>query len=113
MLGNKNAAERDRSLHSHPHRTPTLPGNYTTDWQMLQKGDANLGPVLTKNITVSGIAGAPIITTQPQGLSVSPGASASFTVVATGSAPLSYQWRKNPINLSNGGNISPALPAQL
>ncbi len=92
---------------------PNTPGNYTTDWQMLREGVGWFGPALTKNITVSGIAGAPIITTQPQGLSVSPGASASFTVVATGSAPLSYQWRKNTINLSNGGNISGAASSTL
>lgn len=46
---------------------------------------------------------------------------AQFSVTATGSAPLSYQWRRNTIDLSDGGefsgaqsatlNINPALPA--
>jgi len=41
----------------------------------------------------------PGITTQPQGLTVPSGSTATFSVVAAGSAPLSYQWLKdgNPI----------------
>ncbi|MGD1020796.1 MAG: immunoglobulin domain-containing protein, partial [Verrucomicrobiia bacterium] len=38
---------------------------------------------------------APIITASPQGLTVTNGQSASFTVVAGGSAPLTYQWYFN------------------
>src|SRR5207247_7183014 len=37
----------------------------------------------------------PVITTAPADLNVSVGASATFTVSATGQAPLSYQWRLN------------------
>lgn len=44
----------------------------------------------------------PAIATQPQNQDVTPGANATFTVTATGSAPLNYQWR------FNGGNISGA-----
>ncbi|HYL71983.1 MAG TPA: hypothetical protein VEY89_11845 [Candidatus Dormibacteraeota bacterium] len=40
-------------------------------------------------------AGPPTITSQPQDTSVVAGAAAPFSVVATGSAPLTYQWRKN------------------
>lgn len=35
------------------------------------------------------------ITTQPQNVAVNPGQGATFSVVATGVASLSYQWRKN------------------
>ncbi len=39
---------------------------------------------------------APVITTQPQGVAeVCNGAQASFSVTATGTGPLSYQWQKN------------------
>ena len=38
--------------------------------------------------------GGPAITAQPQSVTVSAGQSASFTVVATGAAPLAYQWKK-------------------
>jgi hypothetical protein len=40
-------------------------------------------------------ATAPQITTQPAEQTVSVGQSATFSVVATGSAPLQYQWRSN------------------
>jgi alpha-tubulin suppressor-like RCC1 family protein len=34
------------------------------------------------------------------------GSSASFSVVATGSGPLLYQWQRNHVNLSDGGSVS-------
>ena len=40
-------------------------------------------------------ATAPSITTQPQKISVVAGKTATFSVVATGSATLAYQWKKN------------------
>jgi LEA14-like dessication related protein len=42
----------------------------------------------------------PAITTHPSAQTVSVGQTASFSVVATGSAPLSYQWQKNDVNIS-------------
>jgi len=38
---------------------------------------------------------APVITQQPVDLSVTSGQPASFTVAATGTAPLAYQWQRN------------------
>ncbi|HQL79106.1 MAG TPA: immunoglobulin domain-containing protein [Verrucomicrobiota bacterium] len=46
------------------------------------------------------------ITTQPLSQLVSPGSTVNFTVVAAGTAPVTYQWRKNGVNLSNGGIFS-------
>ncbi len=42
-----------------------------------------------------------------------PGGSASFTVVASAISPLSYQWQKNQVNLSNGGHYSGCTTATL
>ncbi len=47
---------------------------------------------------------APVITTQPQSITVAQGNPASFSVTATGTPPLSYQWRKNGTNI--GGAVS-------
>jgi hypothetical protein len=55
----------------------------------------------------------PAIITQPQSQSVLSYNSATFTVVATGTAPLNYQWRKNGTNLIDGGNISGSTTASL
>src|SRR5207244_11735497 len=46
-------------------------------------------------LTVNAAAVAPSITTQPAGQTVTVGQTATFMVVATGTAPLSYQWQKN------------------
>jgi Immunoglobulin domain len=48
---------------------------------------------------------APAIATQPANLTVNAGQPASFTVVATGSTPLSYQWQRGATNI--GGATSP------
>ena len=44
-------------------------------------------------LTVTEVAVAPAIVTQPADASVALGAAATFEVVATGSAPLTYQWQ--------------------
>lgn len=46
-------------------------------------------------LTVSAAALPPSITTQPQAQSVKAGDTATFTVAATGTAPLAYQWSKD------------------
>jgi hypothetical protein len=47
----------------------------------------------------------PVITTQPADRSVLLGGKATFAVTATGTAPLSYQWRQNGVNLA-GANAA-------
>jgi hypothetical protein len=46
---------------------------------------------LTVNIPVV----APAIATQPQSVTVTVGQTVQFSVIATGTAPLSYQWQRN------------------
>jgi hypothetical protein len=50
---------------------------------------------------------APVIVTQPESQTVTEGSSATFTVVATGSPPLAYQWRFNnqPIPGATGSTL--------
>lgn len=59
-------------------------------------------------ITVSGCSApsGPTITQQPAAQNACPGATASFTVSATGSGTLSYQWQKNSTNVTNGGHYA-------
>jgi len=66
-----------------------------------QDAGSNSGPA-TATITVTA---PPIITGQPISQTVVAGTNASFFVAASGSAPMSYQWRKNGANLS-GANAS-------
>jgi N-acetylneuraminic acid mutarotase len=52
---------------------------------------------------------APVITAQPASRTNLVGTTATFTVAATGSEPLSYQWVKNGTNfLADGGGVSGA-----
>ena len=51
-------------------------------------------------------ASAPAITAQPQSLTQDPGDAATFTVAATGTATLSYQWRKDASDISGATSAS-------
>jgi Immunoglobulin domain len=48
----------------------------------------------------------PAITTQPANQTVTTGQTATFTVVASGAAPLTYQWQKNNANISGATSAS-------
>lgn len=50
----------------------------------------------------------PSITAQPASRTRYAGQTAQFVAAASGTAPLVYQWRRNNVNLSNGGGISGA-----
>src|ERR1700722_18345037 len=54
---------------------------------------------------------APAITSQPAGRTVIAGQTASFSVVASGTAPLSYQWLKNGTAISGATSSSYTTPA--
>ena len=52
----------------------------------------------------------PVIVTQPVASSVNAGATVAFSVVVTGTAPLSYQWRRNGGDLIGETKASLTLP---
>ena len=53
---------------------------------------------------------APAITAQPSSQTVAVGQTATFSVTATGMAPLSYQWQKNGTNISGATAASYTTP---
>ncbi len=53
------------------------------------------------------------ISQQPVGQRVAVGATAQISVVATGAGTLSYQWRKNAVNLLDDGHVTGASTATL
>lgn len=55
----------------------------------------------------------PVITVEPGSQTVSIGGTAVFSLTATGTAPLAYQWQENGTNLSDGGRISGSATATL
>ena len=70
------------------------------------------GSTISSNATLTVLA-PPGITTQPAAQSVALGSNANFSVTASGTPPLGYQWRSNGTNLVDGsqvsGSTSPAL----
>jgi fibronectin type 3 domain-containing protein len=64
------------------------------------------------DITSTGTtATAPSITTQPASQTVTAGQSVTFSVVATGTAPLSYQWQKNGTVIGGANSSSYSISA--
>ena len=54
---------------------------------------------------------APMITTQPTNVSITAGAAASFTVAASGDAPLAYQWQRNGADIAGATATTYAIAA--
>ncbi|HEY6943638.1 MAG TPA: immunoglobulin domain-containing protein [Candidatus Acidoferrum sp.] len=54
---------------------------------------------------------APYITMQPANQTVTAGQTATFSVTASGSAPLSYQWQKNGADITGAASTSYTTPA--
>jgi hypothetical protein len=61
-------------------------------------------------LTVTAAAVAPTITTQPANQTVTAGQTATFSVTAAGTAPLSYQWQKNATDIPNANAASYTTP---
>lgn len=65
-------------------------------------------PATSNAATLTVTAAAPSITSQPSNQTVTAGATASFSVTATGSGTLTYQWQRNPGGNTSFANISGA-----
>ena len=70
----------------------------------------NFGGSVTSSVAALTVVTAPEILVQPQptNQSMAVGSTATITVSALGTVPLSYQWRRSGTNLVNGGRISGA-----
>ena len=62
-------------------------------------------------LTVTTAPVAPAISTQPVSRTVTAGQAASFSVAATGTAPLNYQWMKNGTPIAGSTSASYSTPA--
>lgn len=85
-----------------------------------QVGDSGTYDVMVTNLAGSKTSSAaavsvnaPVnITAQPASLTVNPGSLATFAVTATGTAPLTYQWRKDGVPIAGGSSVTYSLTAQ-
>jgi hypothetical protein len=67
------------------------------------------GSVTSNNATLT-VRTPPTITTQPADTTVRAGQRARFSVTATGTAPLHYQWMKNGVNITGATKASYTTP---
>ena len=65
----------------------------------------------TSTSTSTSSSTAPTISAQPANQTVTVGQTATFSVVANGTAPLSYQWQKGGANISGATSASYTTPA--
>ena len=65
----------------------------------------------TSDAVILTVTMAPVITEQPTAKTVDPNATATFSVTATGTAPFSYQWKKNGTDIPNATGNSYTTPA--
>ena len=63
---------------------------------------------VTSAVAVLTVLVPPGISVQPQSLTNVAGTTAAFSVIETGSTPLSYRWQLNGLSLTNGGRVSGA-----
>lgn len=92
------------TIYAKPSVTRTYTASYTTPQNCTN----------TANVTVT-VNQLPAITVQPTPATqtVCPGVSVNYSVVATGAGPLTYQWRRNAVNLVDGVQISGATTTTL
>lgn len=93
--------------------------SYTTPATMLADSGASYtvrvsnsaGSVVSAAAVLTVQAVAPAISRQPQSVTVAIGQVATFSVSATGTAPLTYQWRRNGQAISGATSASYTTPA--
>jgi hypothetical protein len=97
-----------------------ITGSATTNLSIAEVSDAEVGnySVIVTNYAGSSVSSnaslaitpsAPVIVSQPAGLTANAGTMAAFSVAAVGSSPIAYQWTFNATNITDATNSSLTL----
>jgi hypothetical protein len=69
-----------------------------------------------QELTITDVRAAsclPVLSRQPANVNTAAGRPAGFSVAATSASPLTYRWRRNSVDLADGGRISGSTTANL
>jgi len=89
----------------------TVSGDNGVTFRVVVTNSAGSATSNSATLTVTASSVGPSITTQPANQTVTVGQTATFSVVAAGTAPLTYQWQKNSANISGAISASYTTPA--
>ena len=109
--GNTQFSNSDWTFPSYGFQVFNNPNQLGNQFRVVLTGTCDT--VLTNPATLSTGTNFPVIDTQPTDSTVNVGGTASFTVEASAANSFAYQWLKDGVALTNGGNISGATSATL
>ena len=89
----------------------TIPDNDGDAFAVIVSNSAGTVASSSAKLSVTASAIAPTITSEPSDASITVGQAATFSVVASGTAPLSYQWQKNGTAIAGAASASYTTPA--
>jgi hypothetical protein len=107
----KNSANISGAISSTYTTPATVSGDNGAAFRVVVSNSAGSAMSAPATLTVDPAPVAPSITTQPAHQTVTAGQTATFSVVAAGTAPLTYQWQKNNTNISAATSASYTTPA--
>ena len=91
----------------------TVSGDNGAAFRVIVSNSAGSATSASATLTVSPAPVGPSISTQPANQTVTVGLSATFSVVAAGTAPLTYQWQKNNADISGATSAKYTTPPTL
>src|ERR1700693_514534 len=106
----KNTANISGATSSTYTTPPTVSGDNGATFHVGATTSAGNATSNSATLTVDSAPVGPSITSQPANQTVTAGQTATFSVVAAGTAPLTYQWQKNNANVSGATSASYTTP---
>ena len=103
----KNAANISGATSSSYTTPPAMASDNGATFSVTVTNQFGSTPSNSANLTVHT---GPVITSQPMNQTVSLGTTATFSVTATGTGTLSYQWQKNATNINGANSASYTTP---